>query len=400
MKNVRPSAVYAMDGYTAIRHVITVLGGAQAPLTAEEMARSYKHSPINDFGRIIKHERVPDEAAAKVWLVEHALTQLGADQIAEVGENRYRLKVSLDDVRIDGKPVAPLIEEKPQFAGGSRPFDPMSGLFSDNIRAKSEDDDLTGLRESMRARGWNRWFPAIRDERGVVLVGHRRIKVAKELGIKPVILDVTIGSGEAADAERLDIAILSNIEQKKLSPASRRRIAEYLYGEREWSMQKIGQALRVSQQQISKDLTREPYNSVVTLTSPNQPIRRDYLGRPSPKRGEGLAHVLKILAEHPEGVTRKEWAVFADREVSGITKHALQLETASLAEKVGRRPANPDSLGTLPTVWRITEAGKARLENLATEPLVPPRPKKHKPPPAEHVHKCPHCGLDIGGGEP
>lgn len=372
-----------MDGHTAIRHIVTVLGGAEAPLTVSAMARSYKHPQITDFTRIILHERVPDEAAAKEWLVEYALTKFGQDQIEEVAEDCYRLKVAPEDVRINGKPVTPIIEEKPQFAGGSRPFDPMSGIFSDNIRAKGEDDDLAGLRESMRARGWSRWFPAIRDERGVFLVGHRRLKVAQELGIDPVILDVTIGSGEAADAERLDLAILSNIEQKKLSPASRRRIAEYLYGEREWSMAKIGQALRVSAMTISTDLHSLHLKSLEMQNVVDHPARRDTLGRrASPgrsPRGEATARicVLRTLAEHPKGLCDLELSNLVDRPYQTVNNQRRKLAQLQLVEVAGKRIGKNKHLSF---TWRLTEAGEASLEELLT---IPQNQKSVPPPPIE-----------------
>jgi hypothetical protein len=41
---------------------------------------------------------------------------------------------------------------------------------------------------------------------------------------------------------------------KPLTPEEGRHIAEYLYGEREWTMQRIADALKVSQKTISKDL--------------------------------------------------------------------------------------------------------------------------------------------------
>jgi len=42
------------------------------------------------------------------------------------------------------------------------------------------------LRDSMRTHGWIRSLPAIVDEDGNVLSGHRRMAVAEELGIEPV----------------------------------------------------------------------------------------------------------------------------------------------------------------------------------------------------------------------
>ena len=87
------------------------------------------------------------------------------------------------------------------------PFSPLSGIFSDNTRDLSRDN-LDELRASMKALGWLKEFPAFQDERGVVLVGHRRIKVARELGIDPIVVTLQFGQGDAADARRLALAPL------------------------------------------------------------------------------------------------------------------------------------------------------------------------------------------------
>jgi ParB-like chromosome segregation protein Spo0J len=133
------------------------------------------------------------------------------------------------------------------------PFNPKTGEFADNIRLKGEDD-LTELRESLKQFGWSKQFPALMDENDVVLVGHRRMKVAKELEIEPVVRKLNIGQGDAADAERLKLAIVSNIGFKPMTKNDRKRIAEYLYGEREWTMECIAEALNVSARTISTDL--------------------------------------------------------------------------------------------------------------------------------------------------
>ena len=122
------------------------------------------------------------------------------------------------------------MSEQSQFPGGSRPFDPLTGAFFENIRAK-EQNDLDEIRQSMQQFGWVEQFPAIRDEHGVILVGHRRLKVATELGITPVYQDLRLGEGSQADAERLKLALVSNIGFKPMTPTSRKRIAKYLYGE-------------------------------------------------------------------------------------------------------------------------------------------------------------------------
>ena len=62
-------------------------------------------------------------------------------------------------------------------------FDPKTGAFAVNIRDISGND--SELRESLKKFGWVEELPALVDENGVVLVGHRRLKIAKEEKIEP-----------------------------------------------------------------------------------------------------------------------------------------------------------------------------------------------------------------------
>jgi len=123
--------------------------------------------------------------------------------------------------------------------------------FADNIRGNGRDD-TTELSGSLQTFGWVKEFPAIQDERGVTLVGHRRLKVAEELGIEPVVKTMQLGQGDEADAYRLRLAIASNLGSKPFSDADKRRMAEYLYGEKGWTMIRIGEAIMVSQQRVSQ----------------------------------------------------------------------------------------------------------------------------------------------------
>ena len=45
----------------------------------------------------------------------------------------------------------------------------------------------------MAAFGWNKHHPALVDERGAVITGHRRLEVAKELGLDPLVKVVKYG---------------------------------------------------------------------------------------------------------------------------------------------------------------------------------------------------------------
>lgn len=62
--------------------------------------------------------------------------------------------------------------------GLGAPFHPRYGAFKDNIRR--DPGDLDELRDSMRAHGWLEHLPAIEDENGVILTGHRCLLVAAE----------------------------------------------------------------------------------------------------------------------------------------------------------------------------------------------------------------------------
>ena len=86
-----------------------------------------------------------------------------------------------------------------------------------NIRDIKRLDD-SEPRESMDKWGWLPQFPAYADENGVLLVGHRRMKLAKlKLRCAPVVETITFGKGSDADVERLRLTIASNIGTVTLS---------------------------------------------------------------------------------------------------------------------------------------------------------------------------------------
>jgi hypothetical protein len=63
------------------------------------------------------------------------------------------------------------------------------------------------------------------------------------------------GNGDAADAERVRLAIVSNVGALPLSREDRKHIAEYLYGSKEWTMEAIAKALRVGFGTVARDLS-------------------------------------------------------------------------------------------------------------------------------------------------
>jgi ParB-like chromosome segregation protein Spo0J len=110
----------------------------------------------------------------------------------------------------------------------------------------------------MQKSGWLELFPGYADENSCLIVGHRRMKIAQELGIKPVIKTIAFGDGSEGAAKRLEAALASNIGGATLTKKDRQRIAELAY-QHGYTMDQIGKLLGVSKKTISLDL-----NGVVT----------------------------------------------------------------------------------------------------------------------------------------
>lgn len=361
---------YAVVENGAVHHVVVTLeGAAQAALTTSELAKGYKHTgPPSDLVRVMKHNKLATEREAEEWIIRRAIAYLEHDQAVELNGTGYRLVKPFEKIRWRNNEKlerpAPDIHEKL-----GDPFNPMSGIFSDNIRVELRDAKgdpaYDELRESLKLHGWVPEFPAIKDERGVVLVGNRRVALAKELGIEPVFTTINIGRGDAADARRLRIAIVSNVGPKRLSPNDRKRIAEYLYKDKEWSQDKIAEALQVDQATVSRTLG--------TLCTPHNAGGLDTLGRkksPGRPKGKSAAERLKVVADLTQGVDDKVHPLIKE----GVPLTQIAKET-SMSEQMVR-----DSRQRL--------IGQARVE---------------EPPPVEvtetHQCTCPVCGHvhSVGG---
>lgn len=252
---------YALDFLAPIRYVADALE-RRGGLSSAELSMGYVHYLGGDIERVKGHEGLDSNGEANTFLVERALLALGK-QAWMSDDGKWSLTKPLEDLKYENRKLftnkalreAAAQAQLEQLHERLRnPFDPLTGRFSENIRRHNARDTMDELRESMREFGWVPEFPALIDERGVVLVGHRRLTVAAELGIEPVQKILKIGSGDEADARRLKLALVSNIGFKELTPEERKDIAEYLYGERDWSQARIAQALNVSQKTISKDL--------------------------------------------------------------------------------------------------------------------------------------------------
>jgi transposase len=171
-----------------------------------------------------------------------------------------------------------------------------------NIRdIKGLNDDE--LRASLKAAGWNEHLPAIKDEDGNVIVGNRRLAIASQEGIEPVIKVVTFGDGAEALAARIRLANVSNIGAIPLAAKDRKRQAEGLYRSG-LTQQAIATMLGVSQTQISLDLSNllvtNKLNHTKTDTNPKG------AGRPKGRPQKAIEREERVAALKDEGMTVKE----------------------------------------------------------------------------------------------
>ena len=362
---------YPLDLMSPVRHVATELDkAAGAALSLSDMAASYQHPNTGDLARVRSLERATSNDEAHLWLIERAIAELGK-QIRR-DDDGYRLTRDASKLRYPGNRKLHLdIDSHAQLHA---PFDPMTGKFSDNLRINTGKHGLDDeLRESMREFGWLPELPAIKDERGVVLVGHRRLTIAKELRIEPEIRTVKLGDGDAGDAKRFALAIASNLGAKPFTPGERQQIAEYLYGDREWTMQRIADALKVSKGQISKDLADRNVS------------RGNNSGPGRPKGSKGSTKPRTVHKATPE----------LDAEVRQLYEAGESVNRGALSEKygVGQKTiqlAHHRAIGAVEEAQRM-----AQQADLAPEPesLVEPIEQ----PAADSRHACPTCGYVHGG---
>jgi len=250
---------YAVDLHSVARHLVTQVTVSEQPLTVAELASSYDPPNPSDLTRVMGIEKIDSEREAKEWMVRYVVQEQMSRALEENGDGvvRWREGKNVANSRYDGKVLALNVQETPVPWRNS--FSPIhqAGVFSANIRRESgkESHFDTELRDSMRQLGWIDHHPAIKDEFGVVLVGHRRLQVAEELGIEPKVVTIRLGDGAEADAARFKLAIASNLGGKPFTPQDRKRISEVLYEGHEWSMDRIAEALAVSEKTVSNDLT-------------------------------------------------------------------------------------------------------------------------------------------------
>jgi transposase len=195
------------------------------------------------------------------------------------------------------------------------------------------------LKASLLSAGWNPHLPAIRDEHGTLLVGNRRMAIARAHGIAPVVEVVSFGDGPEADAARARLAVVSNVGSAGITPGDRRRVAERLY-QGGMTQAAIGAVMGVSQQTVMRDLDA---GGLSTMDKPARPKG----GRP---RGSGKAPKPRVVT-NPEAVEREQ-------AVSTLVDQGLS--TAEIAKQIGLGERN-----TAQVIEHVRIAKEAHAEGFA-----------------------------------
>lgn len=339
------------------RYVVAALTALDRPLSSWDLAENYSPPKPNNAADFKDDYRTDnpgrfDNSEFKEWLVRKAVDEIniqnhhptdGGDVIllGTILDGEFREDELGDDFRVaDGVDVDALtIGDNPLVPKQVLPdlFGPETGLWRDNVRSAMPADSKD-LALSMEAHGWIPHLPAIADENGVVIIGHRRLQVAAELGITPVMRTIAFGEGPAADAARAALAIASNIGSKPFTPEDRKKIAADLYLSGKFTQTEIGKLLKVSAKTVSYDLRG--------FTQVKPPKERG--GRPrKPKATEEEPTPPPML---PGGVTE---------DTPGMTDRVKE----ALAKP---QPApEPDDTGTEPDIAAVLSGITVELDALA-----------------------------------
>jgi predicted transcriptional regulator len=184
-----------------------------------------------------------------------------------------------------------------------------------NIRTDDVPDEARDavLRASMETFGWVKHFPAIQDQDGKTLVGHRRLRIAKALRLEPVIKTVNCANNAARD----QVAVAANVGYVQMSKEDRKRIAQRMYADpaNTHTQAQIAAVLGVSQRQISTDVG----DLEVVLNQNHARTERNPRGAGRP-RGSGTPR-----AARPRQTENREQQI-ADLAATGMSSNAIAAE--------------------------------------------------------------------------
>jgi hypothetical protein len=328
-----PFKGYGIDKCTPLRALRTELDAvAGASVSIASLAIRYDHGLAPDLHRIKVNElknRSADDHEAKLWLLRDAANTLAEWlDIQEVdGDTLVTMKPGFtpDDLRWGLEPIFPNQPVNVDEREFNDSFDTMKtcGTFAtdwrDKATGKRDEACREDLRWSMQTFGWLEGHEAILDENGVVLVGNRRLAMARELGIPERTITLTFGTGVDATKRRWHYMVGSNMGPKPFTASDRKKMTWRLRKEEEWSQERIAEFLHCDQKTVSNDLSDQKPLGLGNFLNPAKNERSHKSGLTEEQRFEKALAAIRVLVA--KGIRPNRENV---REIANVSQELSQ----------------------------------------------------------------------------
>lgn len=225
-------------------------------------------------------------------------------------------------------------------------------------RREFDEERLKALAESVRQYGILQPLVVTRkdveraggglESRYELIAGERRLRASKLIGLKTV--PAVIRAGQETDQEKLELAIIENLQREDLNAIDRAKAFKLLMDEFGLSHGEIGAKIGRSREYVS--------NSIRLLMLP-EPIQQAVVGK---EITEGHARALLMLSDRPEELDTLFKEIVLKKTSVRITE---QLVRRIATDKIRKHDKTPE----------LMEIEKSLTETLGTRVVIENRPQ-------------------------
>jgi ParB family chromosome partitioning protein len=270
-----------------------------------------------------------------------------------------------------GRGLAALIPQRGPTGGGSIEI-PLARIRENPLqpRLRVDGDALTALAESIRHHGVLQPILVTETIDGYELVaGERRVRAARLAGLERIPAIVR----ELADRQRLEVALVENLQREDLDPIEAARAYRQLLDDFGFTQEELASRVGRARSTVANTLRLLELNSAVQDAIVTGAVTEGHARAIGGLPMESQAHVVAAVIEDDLSVRQTEELVRRLRE-----PRPAQVEAA--AEAAPRAAADPDaerveeelrrSLGTKVRVTRTRRGGRITIEYYGEEELA------------------------------